>query len=204
MKYLISVILMLLFISGSNAEDLADHCEIYNKQYNPVWTVDDDDKYFLDEKVDVINKSKFKDISFKKIWSDTSPYHYGLDISFDKRSTNLCFEFNTFPYSILIEEKEILNTITKQYENHLVFYIIVNVGKGRVYTVSFNLNKRTEKPLFWGLALNEIENHYQWFLDKLTLQEAIQFHKNKNYEEWIKLYWRGKWYHVEWYASDYK
>ena len=203
MKYLFSILLIIFYVSHSNAENLANHCEVFNKEYNSEWTVDEDEESFLEEEVYVINKSKFTNILFKKIWSDTSRYHYGLDILFDKRSTNLCFEFNNFPFSIIIEEKEIFNIISRENENHLVFYIFVNANSGRVYTVTFNLDKRKEKPRFLGLALNDIEDHYQWFMDKLTLKNAIQFHKSLDYEEWIKLYWRGKWYHVEWYASDY-
>ena len=193
MKYLFSILLIFIFVSNSNAKNLADHCDIYNKEYNPVWTVDENEKYFLDEKVHIINKTSFKEISFKKIYTDITMYHEGLDITFDKRSTNLCFEFNTFPYSILIEEKEIFNTISRENENHLVFYIIVNVDTGRVYTISFNLDNRKEKPLFWGLALNEIENHYNWFIDKLTFKEAIELH-GKIYEGRVNLFWRGNKY----------
>ena len=193
MKYLFSILLIIFYVSNSNAKNLADHCDIYNKEYNPVWTVDENEKYFLDKKVHIINNTSFKEISFKKIYTDITMYHEGLDITFDKRSTNLCFEFNNFPYAILIEEKEIFNTISRENEKHLVFYIIVNVDTGRVYTISFNLDNRKEKPLFWGLALNEIENHYNWFIDKLTYKEAKQLH-GKIYKGRVNLFWRGNKY----------
>ena len=116
MKYLFSILLITFYVSNSNAENLADHCNVYDKEYNPVWTVNENEKYFLDEKVHIINKTRFKEISFKTSSTDITMYHYGLDITFDKRSTNLCFEFNNFPYAILIEEKEIFNTISRENE----------------------------------------------------------------------------------------
>ena len=66
MKYLFSILLITFYVSNSNAENLVDHCDIYDKEYNPVWTVDESEKYFLNEKVHVINKTSFKEISFKK------------------------------------------------------------------------------------------------------------------------------------------
>ena len=192
MKYLISILLIIFYVSNSNAKDLTNDCDEIAKSNNIEWSVEEDGEWFLDEKVYVKNKTQFKEITFKKIWMHGYPL-FGLQISFKNRFHNLCFDSRTFPYGILIEQNK----------NDLVFYVIANTGITRVYNISFNLKNFNEKPRLSFLSQTKIDIHYNWFVDKLTLKDAIQFHKSQNYEEWIKLYWRGKWYHVEWYASDY-
>ena len=190
MKYLFSILLIIFYVSHSNAADETYDCDKIAKYYEKEWGVDDIN--FLDEGTYLKNKTQFKDISFRRIWVYDTPL-FGLQISFKNRFHNMCFNDRTFPYGIIVEENQ----------NNLVFHVITNVGKNRVYSISFDLNKYNEKPSLSFLSQTKIDNHYNWFVDKLTLKDAIQFHKSQNYEEWIKLYWRSKWYHVEWYKSDY-
>jgi len=192
MKYLFSILLIIIYVSNSNAADKKYDCDEIAKLNNIEWSVEEDGEWFLDEKVYVKNKTNFKQISFKKIWMHGYPL-FGLQISFKDNFHNLCFDSRTFPYGILIEQNK----------NDLVFYVIANTGITRVYNISFNLKNFNEKPRLSFLSQTKIDNHYNWFVDKLTLKDAIQFHKSLDYEEWIKLYWRGKWYNVEWYTSDY-
>jgi len=192
MKYLISIILIIFYVSHSNAKDLTNDCDEIAKSNNIEWGVDEDQERFLDEKIYVKNKTNFKQIYFKKIWFENYPL-FGLQITFKDRFHNLCFKRRTFPFGILIEEKQ----------NNLLFHVITNVGETIVHNVSFDLKNSKDKPRLSLLSQTKIDNHYNWFADKLTLKDAIQFHKNQNYEEWIKLYWKGKWYNVQWYKSDY-
>ena len=87
--------------------------------------------------------------------------------------------------------------------NNSRIYVITNIGFNIVYSVSFDLKNTNKKPKLSFLSETNKTPHYKWFVDKLTLKDAMKFHKSMNFEEWVELYWRGKWYHVEWYASDY-
>ena len=190
MKYLISILLIIFYASHSNAADETYNCDKIAKYYEKEWGIDEES--FLDDGTFLKNNTNFKDITFNRIWIYDTPL-FGLHISFKNRFYNLCFDDRISLFGILIEEKL----------NNLVFHVITNVGKNRVYSISFDLKNTTEKPNLSFLSQTKIDNHYNWFVDKLTLKDAIQFHKSMDYEEWIKLYWRGKWYHVEWYKSDY-
>ena len=177
-------------MSHSSASDETYDCDKIAKYYEKEWVIDDES--FLNDGTYLKNNTNFKDFSLNRIWIYDTPL-FGLHISFKNRFYNLCFDDRISLFGILIEEKL----------NNLVFHVITNVGKNRVYSISFNLKNTTEKPNLSFLSQTKIDNHYNWFVDKLTLKDAIHFHKSQNFEEWIKLYWRGKWYHVKLYKSDY-
>ena len=190
MKYLISILLIIIYVSNSNAADKKYDCDEVAKIYDTEWNVDDVNS--LDEGTFLKNKTKFKDFSFNRISIYDTPL-LGLQISFKNRFYNICFDSRTFPFGIIVEE----------IGNNLVFYVITNIGFNIVYSVSFDLKNTNKKPKLSFLSETNETPHYKWFVDKLTLKDAMKFHKSMNFEEWVELYWGGKWYHVEWYASDY-
>jgi len=186
MKYLISILLIIIYVSNSNAADETYDCDEVAKIYDTEWNVDDVNS--LDEGTFLKNKTKFKDFSFNRISIYDTPL-LGLQISFKNRFHNICFDSRTFPFGIIVEE----------IGNNLVFYVITNIGFNIVYSVSFDLKNTNKKPKLSFLSETNKTPHYKWFVDKPTLKDAMKFHKSMNFEEWVELYWGGKWY-----KSDYK
>ena len=191
MKYLFSILLILFYIANSSAADITYDCNKVAKMYDTEWHVEDIN--FLEEGTFLKNKTKFKDFSFSRIAVYDTPL-FGLQLSFKNRFHNICFNYRTFPYGIIVEE----------IGNNIVFYVITNIGYNIIYSISFDLKNTNKKPKLSFLSETNKTPHYKWFVDKLTLKDAMKFHKSMNFEEWVELYWGGKWYHVEWYASDYK
>lgn len=190
MKYILSLLLIIFNLSNSSNANEKYDCNKISKFYETQWSIDDAN--FLDEGTFFKNKTKFKDINFKRIWINNTPL-FGLQISFKNRFHNMCFDNRTFPLGILAEE----------IDDNLVFFVITNIGRNIIYSVGFNLKKINENPKLSFLSETDENPHYKWFVDKLTLKDAIKFHKSIGYEEWIQLYWRGKWYNIEWNENDY-
>ena len=72
MKYLFSILLIIFYVSNSNAKDLTNDCDEIAKSNNIEWSVEEDGEWFLDEKVYVKNKTNFKEITFKKSQSESA------------------------------------------------------------------------------------------------------------------------------------
>ena len=103
MKYLFSILLIIFYVSHSNAADETYDCDKIAKYYEKEWGVDDIN--FLDEGTYLKNKTQFKDISFRRIWVYDTPL-FGLQISFKNRFHNICFNDRTLPYGIIVEENQ--------------------------------------------------------------------------------------------------
>ena len=181
MKHLLSILLIIFYWTNpSTAEEIHD-CDKIAEYYDTEWQVQNVN--FLDEGTFLKNKTKLKGFSFNRIAIyDTSLF--GMQISFYNRFHNICFNHRTFPYGIIIEKVK----------NNIVFYVLTNIGYNIIYSVSFDLKDTNKKPTLSFLKETKNTPHYKWFVDKLNLKDAMKFHKSMDFEEWVELYWRGKWY----------
>ena len=196
MKYLISILLIFVFISNSNAEQLADECIFFENKLNTTLEVKEEITNWLPH---VMNRTNIKNIKFHKLRFKDQIDYYGIKISYGETSFNFCYPHYIAPTGILIETKLMVNNGFTSSKQNLVFSILSSYNCGNpcsnslVYTVSMTLDDLNGVADFRCLTIREHRTISTWYVDHLTFNEAYGLHKKLQ----LNLYWKGKWYKVD-------
>jgi hypothetical protein len=196
MKYLFSIILIFMFVSNSNAEQLADECKVFEDKLNAKLEVRKEITNWLPH---VMNRTNIKNIKFHKLRFKDQIDYYGIKISYGETSFNFCYPHYIAPTGILIETKLMVNNGFTSYKQNLVFSILSSYNCGNpcsnslVYTVSMPLDDLNEIADYRGLTIREHRTISTWYVDHLTFNEAYGLHKKLE----LDLYWKGNWYKVD-------
>ena len=193
---LIFIILFSLFSSVSHSDEIykqATNCNDLAYETLTTWSTDGE----LNDETFIFNRTKRKDISFDRVSLKGihSFYFQGINIKTKDGSFPICFDAMTVPTIILIENRELYNSIDQKMEKHLYvsFHSMINCGvpctESSVHSISFYKNKSH----FWGLTIRDVEYPSIWFINHLTFKEAYAYAKGNS----SQFYWRGKWYKID-------
>ena len=196
MKYLISILLIFMFVSNSGAEQLADRCSFFEKKFNDELLVDQDPLNWIPH---VMNRTSIKNIKFHTLRFKDQIGYYGIRISYGDISFNFCHPHFISTDGILIEKKLMVNNGFTSSKEKLVFSILSSYNCGNpcsnslVYTVSMPLDDLNGDVDYRGLTIREHRPISTWYVNHLTFNDAYGLHKQLE----LALYWKGNWYKVD-------
>ena len=196
MKYLFSILLIFMFVSNSNAEQLADKCKVFENTLNASLEVKEEITDWLPH---VMNRTNIKNIKLHTLRFKDQIDYYGIRNSYGETSFNFCYPHFISTDGILIEKKIMVSNGFTSTQEKLVFSILTSYNCGNpcssslVYTVSMPLVDLNGVADFRGLTIREHRTISTWYVDHLTFNEAYGLHKKLE----LDLYWKGNWYKVE-------
>jgi hypothetical protein len=196
MKNLISILLMFMFVSNANSEQLADECIVFEDKLNAKLEIKEEITDWLPH---VMNRTNIKNIKLHTLRFKDQIDYYGIRISYGETSFNFCYPHYIAPTGILIETKLMVNNGFTSSKQNLVFSILSSYNCGNpcsnslVYTVSMPLDDLNGVADYRGLTIREHRTISTWYVDHLTFNEAYGLHKKLE----LDLYWKGKWYKVD-------
>ena len=180
-----------MFVSNSNAEQLADECKVFEDKLNAKLEVRKEITNWLPH---VMNRTNIKNIKFQTLRFKDQIGYYGIRISYEDISFNFCHPHFISTDGILIEKKLMVNNGFTSSKEKLVFSILSSYNCGNpcsnslVYTVSMPLDDLNGVADYSGLTIREHRTISTWYVDHLTFNEAYGLHKKLE----LYLYWKGK------------
>ena len=144
MLRLLFILFFSFYLYQTNAHEIksgAAHCDDIAEKSKGKWSIAKTTYEFLQ----VINRTKRKDLSFKEINFEQPLSSYsGINIKTNDTSFPICFDFYTRADIVLVEEKDFYDQWAFKTDKHLVFnfHTMINCGsscvRAEVFTHSIN------------------------------------------------------------------